>query len=635
MDYIATLDSLLVEPAPMLPVIHKSSILGLFIRHMLLAFDKLSFSLVTKLCHKFHVYFDAAFAQCLDDSTDINCSDSALDEKLEDSYHEECQVFASQKQAEFFIAQQAALLQINESAALSPFDLQQKIKELLKGNPELYEACYLSYLNSLRVREYCGARENLYHHFDRNTAVPQETKATTASEDLSRSSRYAALNLAILHALFDHKDEALAALNEAIMVAQEVNDNVCLQYSLAWLYRLTSENKEVLIERSVAKSTDLGLCCLASLGIQALTRLKSLTTASPSSVFELLTKSDVQNCQHSMADLLGPAYALRAGLWSYYGHSMMMHLSSQMLLFLNTSDPVRGGTYHIGEGTCLALRNLAMSFASEGLYCDAARVLALARELFPSHSEYSSIWQQADLVIKYDKALYQGKWLEAQNAQRGIAIFDKEEAQFRKAVLLYKQGNAAEADNVLKKLIDYCEITPVAPHFHVRVLLLRIELLSTTPNNNVILPTLMMCLSKCKNHHLLHLESLTILQVASVQLEIGLPKLALDLLDEIFVSVLTHGTSYDRGNCCFLYGRCLAMTAIQIEKDSVTASKDIEAALSMSDKAFEYFKKIKAFMKMRSILCWQAYIYNHLGLTTQRNDVAFRYRNFEDEVYEL
>ncbi|GFR16257.1 anaphase-promoting complex subunit 5, partial [Trichonephila clavata] len=54
-------------------------------------------------------------------------------------------------------------------------------------------------------------------------------------------------------------EEALSALNEAIMVAQEVNDNVCLQYSLAWLYRLTSENKEILIERSIAKSAELGL----------------------------------------------------------------------------------------------------------------------------------------------------------------------------------------------------------------------------------------------------------------------------------------------------------------------------------------------------------------------------------------
>ncbi|XP_035226380.1 anaphase-promoting complex subunit 5-like, partial [Stegodyphus dumicola] len=328
--------------------------------------------------------------------------------------------------------------------------------------------CYLSYLNSLRVKEYRGARDNLYHHFDRNTTLPQECKASAASEDLARSSRYAALNLAIVHALFEHKDEALAALNEAIMVAQEVNDNVCLQYSLAWLYRLTVDNKEILIERSIAKSTELGLWCLASLGIQALTKLKSFTTALPASVFDLLTKSDVQNCQHSMTDMLGPAYTLRAGLWSYYGHSMMMNLASQMLLFMNTSDPVRGGVYHIGEGTCLALRNMAVYYAAEGLFSESAKVLVLARELFPPHSEYSNIWQLADLLIKFEKALFHGKWSKAQQMQKGISIFDVEESRLRKAQLFLNQGNFAEADKTLKKLLEGCEAShTVAPHFYV------------------------------------------------------------------------------------------------------------------------------------------------------------------------
>lgn len=632
MDYIATLDSLLVEPAPILPLIQKSSVLGLFIRHMLLAFDKLSFSLVTKLCTKLHTYFDAAFEQCLDESVEVSSSDSPLDEKLEESYYEEFQVFASQKQAEFFIAQQAALLQINESAALSPFELQQKIKELLKGNPELYEACYLSYLNSLRVKEFCGARDNLYHHFDRNTSVPQECKSSVATEDLTRSSRYAALNLAILHALFGHKEEALAALNEAIMVAQEVNDNVCLQYSLAWLYRLTSDNKEILIERSIAKSAELGLWCLSSLGIQALTKLKSFSSANPSSIFELLTKSDVQNCQHSMTDILGPAYTLRAGLWSYYGHSMMMNLSSQMLLYLNTSDPVRGGIYHIGEGTCLALRNLAMYFVSNGLYIESAQVLSLARELFPPHSEHSHIWQMADLMIKFEKALYHGKWLKAQQTQKGISIFDMNEAYLRKAQLLLNQGNLSEADEILKKLLDECETTEVSPHFHVRALLLRAELLCETPNYAAALPSLMTCLARCKTHHLLHLETLTMLQVATIQLKLGLPKQALHLLNEVFVSLLTHGSAYDKGRCAFLYARCLAVSVMQNKDKSDTLfSKDMLFAISMSNRALEYFTKVKITQKMKSVYSWQAHIFEHLGMTTERNHASYKFRTVEDE----
>lgn len=60
---------------------------------------------------------------------------------------------------------------------------------------------YLSYLNCLRINEYCSAIDSLYHCFDR--LAPSESRSTP--EDKSRTLRYAALNLAVLHAHFNHK----------------------------------------------------------------------------------------------------------------------------------------------------------------------------------------------------------------------------------------------------------------------------------------------------------------------------------------------------------------------------------------------------------------------------------------------
>lgn len=37
----------------------------------------------------------------------------------------------------------------------------------------------------------------------------------------------------------------------------------------------------------------------------------------------------------------------------------------------------------------------------------------------------------ADLIIKFEKALHSGKWLKAEQTQKGIAIFDKDEAHLR------------------------------------------------------------------------------------------------------------------------------------------------------------------------------------------------------------
>lgn len=145
------------------------------------------------------------------------------------------------------VFEQTALLQHNETMAFSPKEMQQKIHELLMNNPEIAEvvstrpSCsiwkwmlirtifmchqeyhdlpvhvplclqhYLSYLNNLRVSEYCSAIESLYHYFDRQQATfPNHHLATakpkTDEEACSRGFRYAALNLASLHYRFGHR----------------------------------------------------------------------------------------------------------------------------------------------------------------------------------------------------------------------------------------------------------------------------------------------------------------------------------------------------------------------------------------------------------------------------------------------
>ena len=68
-------------------------------------------------------------------------------------------------------------------------------------------------MNSLRLFEYCGAVDSLYHYFDRQTSinetpmpptgVPQKPKPE--DDVTSRSYRYAALNMAVLHYRFGHR----------------------------------------------------------------------------------------------------------------------------------------------------------------------------------------------------------------------------------------------------------------------------------------------------------------------------------------------------------------------------------------------------------------------------------------------
>lgn len=56
----------------------------------------------------------------------------------------------------------------------------------------------------MRVKEFCGAVDSLYHSFDRNTSVA-DGKLPGNTDEKGDGFRYAALNLAILHTQFGHK----------------------------------------------------------------------------------------------------------------------------------------------------------------------------------------------------------------------------------------------------------------------------------------------------------------------------------------------------------------------------------------------------------------------------------------------
>lgn len=62
---------------------------------------------------------------------------------------------------------------------------------------------YLSYLNCLRVKEFCGSFHSLFHCFDRGIFT-LDSKGNTQDEK-NRGFRFAALNLAILYSHFGHK----------------------------------------------------------------------------------------------------------------------------------------------------------------------------------------------------------------------------------------------------------------------------------------------------------------------------------------------------------------------------------------------------------------------------------------------
>ncbi|KAL3872067.1 hypothetical protein ACJMK2_040023 [Sinanodonta woodiana] len=491
-DFFQNLSFLLIQEGLIELCISKFSVLGVFLRRMILAFEKLTFSQVIKLHAKFVEYYNDGqneqvpeesniFGGSLTDTalslSEVRFNKSGLGHSMDALRHTDwksSQVpsgFFSQKQAEYFIAQQGMLLQHNENEALSPQVLQERIMDILKARPDIAEAHFLSYLNSLRVKEYCTAVHNLYHYFDRNMSL-MDSNSTNKGREEDVCRRYAALNLALLHYRFGHKKESKAALHEAIRLAQGTNDHVCLQHALSWLYRLEEQGSAKtanLMERAVTKSSELSLPNLTSLGVQSLAKHNAFAGAKPSSVFEYIMKSDILNCQHSQSGFMCMSYTQKAALWKMYGKRECHAMTSQLVLNLDTSESC---VYHNGEPVCIALCNMAKLHADNGQYTLAFDIINNTKLRFPPHTQHAYLWMSCEQEILFDRTLLNRKWSITEQAVLNLKALNEPEAELRNAILCKEKGDVTSALSQLNKLLEKLnkDDTEVSPDFKCRTL---------------------------------------------------------------------------------------------------------------------------------------------------------------------
>lgn len=657
MDFFQELQRIL-QPSESLsePVIVGSSVLGLFLRRMIHAFDKLSFSQVTKLYTRYKDYYETYHTPVAAEESDnfggslvdsINSqyglgklTRSGLAKSLDPShlgdgkYGELEGGFYSHKQAEYFISRQGFLLQHNESEAMAPAKLQEKITDMLTSNPDIAEAHFLSYLNNLRVREYCTAIHNLYHYFDRNTALSGSDTTQPSSKNRDEdniSRRYAALNLAALHFRFGHRDESLVALREAISMAQETNDHVCLQHALSWQHRIEepgSVRTASLMARSVGKSLDLSLPNITSLGIQALARHNAFATAKPASVFDFLLKSDILNCQHSQSHFMCVSYAQKGALWTMYGKRENSSMSSQLVLNLDTSD---SGIYHNGESVCIALCDMAKHFADQGHYVTALDMINTAKQRFPSHTQHAHIWMSCEQVILFDKTLLNGNWSATEQAVINLRGLDEDEANLRGAVLNKEKGDIPPALASLHQLMEKHRQnqSKYTPDYPCRVLLTLAQLYIQTGNHTSALSHILDCLTRAKEHHLQYIIAIATVHLAFVQFQMKLPDQALKLLHTQMVQVLSNGSVYDQARAMYCYARChVAAYAKGPAKEQKSA---LLLAVNMITLVIEKFKEIDASLRVKDATYYLARLYNELGYTSERNRCAYQFRQLDQQ----
>ncbi|KAK9882007.1 hypothetical protein WA026_018860 [Henosepilachna vigintioctopunctata] len=602
-------------------IISKNSVVGYYLRRLIVNFDKLTFSEVTEIYSSFQRYCRdlISFTFMPEENHLFHMENWSGGKNL-----------WTRRQAELFIATQAALLESNEEKAMRPKDLQNIISNILKTNPNLAEAHFLAYLNYLRVKEFCGAIDSLYHCFDLNNIGEMKN----GNDDKPKIYRFAALNLAVLHHHFDHHEEALASLREAIRIAQDANDSVCLQHALSWLYRLIVTNKDKLIEHSVLKSFGLNLSYRTSLGIQTFVQLSSLLSAKPHHIFETLAKSDIINYQHNHRDLISNSYAVKSSLWQFYGKPEMSSLWSQLLLYLNIDNPKPSKAYY-GEAFCLSICNVAMHLLAQGKYNLVYCILSFAKLRFPNEPN-SHIWMLCDCIFYFIRALYHEDWNEAEAAAQRLTIVDKWESYLRLAELyLYKQ-DYVEANKYVDMVFERYEDEDKSKfkgyqYIRAKLLLAEIQFASNIPHSipSGIMDLLSNCLIETNKYQLDYYTAMIYMHMANVQLHLGMTGQALMVLDKCMIQIMSHGGCYDRARCLLLYVKCLIADSTRLK--SQEKNEVMKKGTVMLNEVKELFSNVEAYSRMKDVLYLQAKLYNNLNMRQDRNRCALEFRLLEEE----
>ncbi|XP_028176804.1 anaphase-promoting complex subunit 5 isoform X2 [Ostrinia furnacalis] len=635
----STIDKLMIEQNETNPcVITRYSVLGFYLRRILLHLDKLSFTQVVSLYKSFCLYYQRGRPGLMmrslskeklnnmepqgPTSTSPALSEEAKPTELSmkmniidrDNSFEECQW--SRKQAELFTAQQANLLQINERKAMPPRQLQKTILQIINDIPEYPDIHFLSFLNCIRMKEFCGAQASLYNCFDRSVL---SVYGGSNCNDRNKNFRYAALNRAAMHTQFGHMSVAMEGVREALAAAQEAGDGACLAHAAAWGALAGGRARRAALLARVPRAPRV-----AAAAAQLMAQHAAVNGARPSEVFQIITKGDSLNYLHSMTDLTLAGLANTAALWALYGKTEMASVSCQLLLNLNTKCNVGSSSvWHWTESMATACAGLVVTAAWRG---EPALAAALASHL--QHPRLLAVAARNHAAA----ALMAGKWEEAEQSIRQLASSDRWESQLLKAEMYFLKGDSTEALESLHDILDFCKTEDDSLHYmslKLKAMILMSQVqhsFSNIQSTNIML--LNEAVSLAKKYHLHYLGATAEMHIANVQLNMGCAKNALLLIRKVLPGIMAHGSAYDCARALLLYTKCrIASAPVAGEARALV----LQSCCDALDTVKKNFARVCAHSRLLQTWYLQAQLYNDIGNHAARNQCAWMYRQLETQ----
>ncbi|XP_053963284.1 anaphase-promoting complex subunit 5 [Anastrepha ludens] len=613
------------------------SIVGLYIRRVCVILERLSFPEIMALYKNICLYYEKgvrslAIGPRRIGATASNAQDNVFQRPLgrnaddpgntlegsaldTDTVHQDRNLHSkwSPKQADLFVTQQCKLLENNELRALPPIELQNKLTEIIQDNPLNSQAYFLGYMNQLRLRDYYGAMDALHRAFDRG---PMQMMTQCEQKGF----QYFSVNLAVLHACFDHRREALNALKECIMLAQECGDKRCLDLANSW-YCLLNSNKIDPFEKSLPDIQDPGLVQSLSLAIQYVVKFGVQCGYLPLDLFELLLKSDELNNKNSILEHASNSLALRSALWCLYGRHEISSLYAQLLLQLKKTWAF--GDIGNSESVSKVLASLALWLNVQGELQMSAVVQNHARSRFPRYPNANN-WMISEYHIVIQQCIYRCRWQEAIKACSQMFLLDKNAGHLQLASVLIAKRYFNTARRVIHLLYN-CNLDVLT---QVRVLVL--QAYTTICEDRVSSETaefLIRASVLATSAYMEYEQAVIDMVLAQVLLKMRMPKKAFQAAKNCMEKIYENGGIYDRAKMDFLFVRCMVAASENEERKMINVMKGI----SILERAISCFKKLEAHAKVLDIFVYLAKTFHELKKPQQRNKYASKFKHYYSE----
>ena len=370
------------------------------------------------------------------------------------------------------------------------------------------------------------------------------------------------------------------------------------------------------MKRGISKCNELNLTYLTSLSLLSLaTHLATTSRSEVSHVLELVARSDLINCQHSIAELQAASTMVKSSVWAVYGRPGLAATLAQLLLHQ---------LGHQGESAALALVTIILWLDNQALAAKADAVLKTADTMFAGTS-WSHVISEARDRVSVRRALARQDWAQAAATVDRLRSGGAADAGLLAAQLLLRQGRVAECRDKLQSVLA---AAAASSEVRVRALVQLSDVFAMSGSAAVAVQQLVQAIHLAREQRLdlaLHTAQL---HLANCHLLLGHPAKALQLALASLPYILSHGGAEDCAKAWLLAAKCkIGDSKDQDEKERrVRMLEGTELVV----KARERFSSVGDHAREQDCLYLLARLYHALQLTQERNMAASQYKKMED-----